>query len=163
MCLLYSISFMLSTPHVLVGIFLIDRFPNICGLVLALLSHFLLDFCIPHWNPHLYTEFKKQGKISKTSLKIIILDIITAIGATLYFMSLKLPNLSLALLYGLASFMAILPDFVEIPYYFFRSKSVLLKKYVYFEHKYQAGAGVFWGGLIQILIGLAALKSLLTF
>lgn len=151
---------MLTTPHVLVGLVIIQKIPHPLGLFLSLISHFILDFFIPHWNPHLYTEFKKGGKISDPSIKVILVDGFLAVALTLFFMSKSLPDLSQAFLYGLASFMAVLPDAIEIPYYFGGWKNKWLKKYVYFEHKYQASAGIFWGMLTQILVVVASLKIL---
>ena len=152
---------MLTTPHILVGLVIISKIPNVFGLLLSLISHFLLDFFIPHWNPHLYTEFKKAGKVSSFSIKTILVDGFLAVALTLFFMFKNLPNLSQAFLYGLSSFMAVLPDAIEIPYYFLSWKNKWMKKYVYFEHKYQANAGIFWGLVTQVLVVLACLKALL--
>lgn len=160
---------MLTTPHALVGLVIIQKIPHPIGLLVSLISHFLIDFFIPHWNPHLYTEFKKTGGISSSSIKIILVDGFLAVALTLFFMFKNLPagrqgllNLSQAFLYGLSSFMAVLPDAIEIPYYFLNWKSKCMKKYVYFTHKYQADAGIFWGMLTQILVVIASLKVLLS-
>lgn len=151
---------MLTTPHALVGLAIIKYFPNPLGLVLAFLSHYLIDFSLPHWNPHIYTEFKKQGRISSTSFRIIILDGLIAVAFTLFVMWTSLPNLGLAFLYGIGSFIAVLPDALEIPYYFFGIKSKFLKKYASLCHRFQVDASFFWGVLTQILVILACLKVL---
>jgi len=151
---------MLTTPHALVGLAIIQKSPNILGLFLALISHFIFDFFLPHWNPHLYTELKKTGKISFNSILVIIIDGLLAVGLTLFFMSKSLPNLNQALFYGLGPLMAVLPDLIEIPYYFLNYKANWLKKYVYFEHKYQANTNFLWGTLTQVLVVIASLKIL---
>ena len=66
---------MLTTPHVLVALTILKIFPYpIPALFLILLSHFIIDFCIPHWNPHLFTELKKDGHVSFKSIWVILID-----------------------------------------------------------------------------------------
>lgn len=151
---------MLTTPHVLVGLAVIKTMPNLGGLVLAFLSHFLLDFFVSHWNPHLYTEFHKSGRISSSSVKIIIIDGLIAVCLTLFLMYQSLPDLGSALLIGGAAFFAVLPDLIEFPYYFLNYKKNWLKKYVNFEHKHQAASSFCWGMITQVLVSLAALRVL---
>ena len=152
---------MLTTPHTLVGLAIIKTFPHPLGLILSLISHFILDFCIPHWNPHLYTEMKKDSKISHFSTKIIFIDSFLAITFFLILVYQIMPNYNQIFLYILAVFFSTLPDLVKIPYYFFGYKNKVLAKYADFEHKYQADAGIFWGIATQILAVIASLKILL--
>lgn len=151
---------MLSTPHALVGLAIIQKFPHPAGVLFSFLSHFILDFFLPHWNPHLYTEFSKAGRISSSSLKVIIIDGLSAVLFTLFFTAKQLPNLNLAFLTGISAFTAVLPDAVEIPYYFWNWKNKWLAKYVYFEHKFQANGSFFWGILTQLLVISASIKVL---
>lgn len=152
---------MLTTPHILIGISIVKLFPNsVIALALAFLSHFILDFFIPHWNPHLYTEMKKNKKISFFSLKIIMIDSLLALSLFSFLAYKLLPNWQQIFFYGLGAFMASLPDLIEIPYYFFGFSNKLLKKYVNFEHHYQANGTFFWGILTQIIVVLACLKFL---
>lgn len=151
---------MLTLPHTLVALVIISRLPNCAGLILSLLSHFALDFFIPHWNPHLYTEISKNKKISPNSIAIILADGLIAVVFTLYFMIQKLPSFNQFLITGLAAFLAVLPDFIEIPYYFFNYRALWMVKYVEFEHKYQSNGVFFWGIVTQILVILASLKVL---
>jgi hypothetical protein len=153
---------MLTTPHALIGLVIISRLPNFLGLFLSLLSHFILDFFVPHWNPHLYTEFKKDKKVSSSSVKVILIDGFLAVGLTLYFMAKALPNLNQAFLLGLSSFMAVFPDLAEVPYYFFNYKARWMKKYVYFTHKYQTNGVFFWGIITQVAVIIASLGLLLS-
>lgn len=152
---------MLTTPHVLVGFVIVKFFPHPLGaLILAFLSHFILDFFIPHWNPHLYTEFKKNHKISHFSLKIIFLDSFLALTLFLILAFRTLPDWNQLFYYGLAAFFASLPDLIEIPYYFFNCKNKALLRYVNFEHTHQANGTFFWGMLTQVLVVIASLKQL---
>lgn len=104
---------------------------------------------------------KKNGKISANSINIIILDLVLAIVTLSFFASKSLPNTNQFLILGLGAFFAILPDFIEIPYYFLKSKNPLLVKIVNFEHKYQANANVFWGLSTQALVVAICLWMLL--
>jgi len=151
---------MLTTPHTLVALVIAQKTPFPINLILAFLSHFVLDFCTPHWNPHLYTEFKKDKKVSKKSLQVIFIDAFIAVVFTVYFMIKALPDLFNGFVIGMSAFMAVLPDAIEIPYYFLNSKNKLLKKYVLLEHHHQAKAGIFWGNVSQVAIILASLKVL---
>ncbi|MFC1711262.1 hypothetical protein ACFLZ1_01610 [Patescibacteria group bacterium] len=152
---------MLTTPHVVVSLAILKIVPNPgAALVLAFLSHFVLDWFIPHWNPHLFTEHKKSGKISKNSLLIILTDGFLSFTLLLV-LSLKVwPDLNRIFLYYLTAFAATLPDLIEIPYYFMNSKNKLLAKYVNFEHENQANGTVFWGILTQVIVVLAGLQEL---
>jgi len=152
---------MLTTPHSLVGMVVITRFPNFLGIILAIVSHLLLDFFIPHWNPHLYTEFKQNKKISSSSYKLVILDGLIGVSLTLFFMWRFLPNLRLAFWSGVGSFMAVFPDTIEIPYYFLGYRTKWMKLYVDFSHKFQSNGVFIWGMITQILVVLASLKVLL--
>jgi len=152
---------MLTTPHILVGILIVKKFPNLWGaFLLALISHFILDFFIPHWNPHLYSEFKKDKKISFFSLKVILIDCLLAGAFFLYLSWQAWPDIEKIITYAGGAFFATLPDLVEIPYYFLHWKNKLLADYVHFEHQHQAKASLFWGLVTQLLVSLAALKQL---
>ena len=143
---------MLTFPHVVIAAAIVKLIPNpLISLPLALASHFFLDFVTPHWNPHLYTEYKKSGKISKNSLKVILIDGLLAFFLCLYIFLYYWPNIQEIALYAAAIFLATLPDTIEIPYYFFKCKSKWLKKYVNFEHKHQSNSSLVWGMTTQII------------
>ena len=154
---------MLTTPHSLVGILIASLTSNpLLVFILAIISHFILDFFIPHWNPHIYTEFNARGKISKKSFMITLVDGLMAAFFVLFFAYKNLGNQSKVLLIFLGVFGATLPDLIEIPYYFFGCKNKLLKKYVDFEHKYQAN-GTFWFGILTQLVVIAISLKFLFF
>ena len=160
-CYTLKLFHMLITPHVLVGLVIIKIFPYPLGaFLLVLLSHFFLDFFIPHWNPHIYTEMKKNKKINLSSLVIILIDgLITTLIFT-YLSYQALPNFGKIIIYGLTAFFSILPDLIEVPYYFFGSKNKKLISYVNFAHKYQSDGNVFWGVITQVLVILVCIKQL---
>jgi hypothetical protein len=152
---------MLTTPHVLTALAILKLVPNpIYAVILAFLSHFILDWFIPHWNPHLYTEHKKTGRVSHSSLAVIFFDgalTLTILGILSF---IAWPDIGQIFTYGLVSVAATLPDLIEIPYYFLRSKNGLLKKYVTFEHKNQANGNMFWGIATQVLVIIASFKQI---
>ncbi len=74
---------MLETPHVALGVAIAVAVPNpLISIPLALASHFILDMT-PHWNPHINTEMKKYGKLTKPTLLIIGLDLFVALVLTI--------------------------------------------------------------------------------
>lgn len=153
---------MLTTPHSLVGILIASLITNpLLVFTLAIISHFVLDFLVPHWNPHIYTEFSNKGKISKNSFIITLIDGLIAAFFVLWVVLKNLGNYSQLFLIFLGVFGATLPDLVEIPYYFLGCKNKLLKKYVDFEHKHQAN-GTFWLGILtQLAVIILSLKFLI--
>jgi len=148
---------MLTTPHVLAGIALATKLPFPWGIPAALLSHFVLDFLVPHWNPHLFTEMKTKGNLSSASLKIIVFD---SLLAFLFLVFLSFKALPIYLIWS-GALLATLPDLMEIPFYFLKIKNPWLVKYVTFEHHHQAKAAPILGILTQIFVGAISLYFLL--
>lgn len=136
---------MLETPHVALGIVIATAIPNpLISLPLVFLSHFALDMT-PHWNPHLNSETKKFGHLTDKTLLIISLDLACAVILTVF---LAKTNINLYL----ASFISILPDLVEGPYYLFGYKNKYLEVWRTFQKSIQTDANVFWGLLTQALV-----------
>ncbi|NMB56706.1 hypothetical protein GYA19_02095 [Candidatus Beckwithbacteria bacterium] len=152
---------MLLTPHTIIALYLILNFNPALALPASFVSHFLFDFFFPHWNPHLFTEMKENGKLSWNTLKVIFGDALLALGLTLFFAFKKLPNYQEAFFILIAAFLAILPDIIEIPYYFLKSKNGILKKIINFEHLHQAKANKFWGSFSQIVLIIICLWAIL--
>lgn len=146
---------MLLTPHILFALYLTKILPGWLAIPAALISHIVLDFFFPHWNPHIFTQTQKYGKIIKSSLAIIIGDSLLSLGFILYFMSKIYPDLMQIFYLGVVSLAAIFPDVIEIPYYFFHYKGKYLYRIINFQHKHQAQGDVIWGNLTQW--GLATL------
>lgn len=141
---------MLETPHVALGLAIAVAIPNpLISIPLAFASHFALDM-VPHWNPHINTEMKKFGKLTNPTLFIIAVDLALALILTI-FIGKTNPYIYLA------SFMSILPDIAEGPYFLFGWRNKYLDVILRFQRSIQANANIFWGLLTQILVLLGAL------
>ena len=141
---------MLETPHVALGVAIAVAIPNpLISIPLAFASHFALDM-VPHWNPHINTEMKKYGKLSNPTLFIIAVDLALALLLTI-FIGKTNPYIYLA------SFMSILPDIAEGPYFLFGWRNKYLDIILRFQRSIQANANIFWGLLTQIIILVACL------
>lgn len=139
---------MLETPHVALGVAIAVAIPNpLISIPLAFASHFALDM-VPHWNPHINTEMKKYGKLTNPTLFIIAVDLALALILTI-FTGKTNPYIYLA------SFMSILPDIAEGPYFLFGWRNKYLDIILRFQRSIQANANIFWGLLTQIIILLA--------
>lgn len=148
---------MVELPHVLVGAAIAVKVSNpVLALPLVIVSHYVLDL-VPHANPHIYTQIKKEGKIRGKTLFLIVLDSGVALLAGLLLALISLPDINKSLMIILGSFLAVLPDVLEIPYYFFQVRHPLMGSYVEFNHRLQASAPLIPGVITQILISLAAL------
>ncbi|MFB5608330.1 MAG: hypothetical protein ACE5RG_09565, partial [Candidatus Nitrosomaritimum yanchengensis] len=147
------------TPHALVGMAIATKIPNpLISIPLAFTSHFILDM-VPHWNPHINTELKKHGKITNKSVSIIVGDLFIA-GASTLAISSSVNDVNMYVLI-IAAAAAIMPDAIEAPYFFLKSRNKLLLKYVKFQKSIQVDAD-FWPGVVtQIAVGAAALLWLL--
>lgn len=141
---------MLETPHVALGLAIAVAIPNpLISIPLAFASHFALDM-VPHWNPHINTEMKKYGKLTNPTLFIIAVDLAIALILTI-FIGKTNPYIYLA------SFMSILPDIAEGPYFLFGWRNKYLDIILRFQRSIQANANIFWGLLTQIIIFVACL------
>ena len=148
---------MLELPHVLVGAAIATSVSNpVLAFPLALASHFITDY-VPHWNPHINTEIKKYGSITQKSLLILAADSGGALvlGASIAY--LKSQSLSQFLVIMACCLMAVLPDVLEIPYYFFKQKIKWMEDLITFQRSHQWNVPVLWGMLAQIIVSLGAL------
>lgn len=152
---------MLTTPHVLVGLYLATHLPPTLALPLALIAHFIFDYFYPHWNPHLYTEKKNLGRLSTNTLKIIVADGILALSLLAFVILWNHNSLQQIIVLMMAAFLSVLPDLMEIPYYFLGKKTNFWKAIINFEHKYQARANFTWGVLSQILVIVVCLWQII--
>lgn len=143
---------MLETPHVIIAAAIAAKIgrPEL-ALPLALASHFVLDM-VPHWNPHINQEVEKTGSVSKKSTVIIIIDSTVALFSGSYIAYQALPNYPLVLTILAASFLSVLPDLAEAPYFFMKLRSKIMGQWISSHRKFQSNAPVFWGLLTQILI-----------
>ena len=147
---------MLETPHVLVGIAIATKVGNpLLAVPLSLASHFVLDV-LPHWNPHINREIKKYGYPRKESVRIIFVDSVLALSMGLIF-AFKAQPLSQTLNILACSFVAVLPDVVEAPYYFLHKKTLIIEKWIAWQKSIQNDTEPLPGLLSQLGVCLAAL------
>ncbi|OGM08629.1 hypothetical protein A2159_03720 [Candidatus Woesebacteria bacterium RBG_13_34_9] len=153
---------MLETPHVVVAAALALKIANpALAIPIALGSHFVLEK-VPHWNPHLNSEMKKFGKISPTSTKIVFIDSFLALSLGTIIAATTLPNLSRFITIMICCLFSVLPDLIEAPYYFLKSKSpFLIKKWIPFQKSIQSDASPFFGIVTQVLIIFTSLMWIL--
>ncbi len=142
---------MLETPHALVGAAIAIKVGNpFLAVPLALLSHFVFDK-VPHWNPHINTETKKFGHPTKQSTIIIAVDATVALLFGAYIAWRALPNNVLAFSILVCCLAAVLPDVMEIPYFYFKKRTGFLKKWIPSQKSWQTNTTPFWGILTQVI------------
>jgi len=139
---------MLELPHAAVGAAIASAFPNpVISLPLSFLSHFATDF-IPHWNPHLYSEIKKYGRISTRTLSFLAGDSLAALGLGVFLAVNSSTSQAINIL--LSCFFAVLPDVIEIPFYLFNIRSQWLSSLVNFQRRNQWNVPALPGIISQI-------------
>ena len=147
---------MLETPHVAVGAAIATKIPNpLISIPLAFCSHFILEM-IPHWNPHLNTEIKKNGKLSNKTLKVISLDVFLSIFVGGFFAYRALPNTTHAITILLASFASVVPDLIEGPYFLLGIRSKITDNWLKIQKAIQNDTNIYYGLLTQGATVLAA-------
>ena len=139
---------MLELPHALVGAAIATAIPDPrISLPLAFASHFITEY-IPHWNPHLFTELKTLGRVSRSSLIIVTIDASLALILGTW-IALRSPAPLVVLL---ACFLAVLPDIMEIPYFFLHWHPKFEEKLVLWQRAHQWNVPAFWGILSQLVV-----------
>ncbi len=147
---------MLETPHIFVASAIAAKTGNpILALSLAFFSHFVLDE-VPHWNPHIMTKEGNVKVIDPKSMKIIIADSVLALTAGSAIALSFLPDFNKSILVITCCFLAVLPDLVEAPYIFLNYKKEYLRKWIFFQKKYQFNTNITWGLVSQLIIIIAA-------
>lgn len=142
---------MLETPHVVVGAAIATKIVNpFLAIPLAFGSHFLLER-VPHWNPHLNTEIKKYGHVTKKSTYIVIGDVFLSLALGGFIASRALPDTGHALTILIASFAAVVPDVMEGPYFFLKMKSNFITKWISFQKSLQVDTTPLPGLLTQLV------------
>src|SRR5258708_2448951 len=148
---------MLETPHVAIAAAIASKIPNpLISIPLAFVSHFILDMT-PHWNPHINREIKKFGKPTKQSVNIIRVDSLLALGLGTAVAIHALPDTHQFINIMVCSFVAVLPDVVEAPYYFLRKKDLVIEKWITWQKSIQADAEPWIGLTTQVVIVAASL------
>jgi len=151
---------MLEFSHSLAGAFIAYQVPNpAVSLPACLLSHFILDL-IPHWNPSLSDDKKRFGRVSSKTFLIILVDSFVGLVLGLTLAYRKLPYLDQSLVVIMGSFLAVLPDLLEMPYFFFCIDNPLIKKLRKFQSSHQFKVS-FWPGIISQIFLTILLLSLI--
>jgi hypothetical protein len=148
---------MLELPHTAVGAVIGSRIPDPwIALPLALASHFLLDL-IPHWNPDLYLEKKKDGRVARESLYLIIADVLASLilGSTVAWHFW--PDVKRISLIYLTCLFTVLPDVDESLYFFSGINHPFLLRLVKFQRRHQGRTGKKLGLAIQLAVVLISL------
>ena len=146
----------LETPHVVVGAAIATQVANpFLAIPLAFGSHFVLER-IPHWNPHLNTEKKKYGKITKQTTIIVIVDVALSLTLGFYIASRVLPDTGHFYTILAACFFSVLPDIIEGPYFFLNAKSKQIRDWIKFQKSLQNDADLVPGLLTQVITIIAS-------
>lgn len=148
---------MLETPHVMVGAAIATAIPNPwIAIPLAFTSHFILEM-VPHWNPHLNSETKKFGHVTRKSTVITAIDATTALvlGSIVAFKFL--PDVSQVANVLACSFFAVLPDIIEGPYFFLKIRNKFIEKWISFQKSLQNDTSIIPGIITQLLVIFAAI------
>lgn len=147
---------MVELPHTIVGAAIAVKIGNpALALPLALISHFILD-PIPHWNPHLYTELKKDGRVSNKSKIFMTGDVLLSLIAGFFIAFQMLPNTALFITVLLGAFAGVFPDIIKAPFYLFKVKHPLLVRYVDAERSIQGETKIASLGILTQLLVVAA-------
>ena len=153
---------MLETPHVAVGIAIASKIPNpLISIPLALASHFILDIT-PHWNPHINREIKKYGSPTKQSVNIIRIDSVAALLLGVIIAYHSVPNYMQAANILACSFVSVLPDVVEIPYYFLHRKDFIVEKWIAWQKSIQNDVSPWLGITVQGIVIITSLAFILS-
>ncbi|KKU29026.1 MAG: hypothetical protein UX92_C0009G0018 [Candidatus Amesbacteria bacterium GW2011_GWA1_47_20] len=144
---------MLELPHTLIGAAIATAIPDPrISLPLALLSHFVTEY-IPHWNPHLFTELKTLGHITRKTTLIVAADATAALILGTW-IALRSPR---PLIILAACFLAVLPDVLEIPYFFFGWRPKIEEKLVLWQRSHQLNVKPIWGIICQLAVVVVTL------
>ncbi len=148
---------MLETPHVAVAAAIASKIPNpFISIPLSFASHFLLDIT-PHWNPHINREIKQFGKPTTQSVNIIRVDSVVALLLGTAIAIHALPDMHQFTNIMICSFVGVLPDVVEAPYYFLGKKTPIIEKWISWQKSIQADAEPWIRLTTQAVIILASL------
>ena len=143
---------MLELPHAIVGATIAIKIGNpLLSLPLSLLSHFALDL-LPHWNPNIFTEVKKYGKVSSFSKKIILVDSFLALIIGSLLAISFYPNFGRIITVLLGCFLAVLPDVAEVPFFFAGSQNKHLTTYIKLHRRLQFSAPLKLGIITQTIV-----------
>ncbi|PIU68546.1 hypothetical protein COS81_03620 [candidate division WWE3 bacterium CG06_land_8_20_14_3_00_42_16] len=109
---------MFLTPHAVAGIVIAAKIQNpFLAIILAFFSHFVLD-AIPHWTTSITNLLR-----DKKAFVVLLIDSFLSLGLGLFFAFREGFSTSKFWLILICAGMAILPDAMRIPFYFFHCRS----------------------------------------
>jgi len=147
---------MIVIIHMLVGALIGEKFNSIALIIiLALATHFILDF-IPHWDGKYNKEkFLKQKKLEIKKKILVVHMLLFLIGIFVLFEMPK-PNGKYHLLLGV--FFSLFPDMLNI--FYLKSKNRFVHKCVNFHQRVQRNCGFLLGFSLQLIVFLILIKIL---
>ncbi len=143
---------MLELPHTIIGALIATKINQpFLALPLAFLSNFILDI-LPHWNPHLNTELKQFGKVSKRTTIICFIDATASLLLGLYLAFRFWPDLDRVVIIILGCFFAVIADLIEAPYFFLGWRYSWLEKLIAFQKRIQFNVAIVPGLISQVIL-----------
>ncbi|MFZ5366271.1 MAG: hypothetical protein ACOZBZ_03165 [Patescibacteria group bacterium] len=143
---------MLELPHTIVGATIATKLGSpFLALPFAFISNFLVDL-LPHWNPHLYTEMNHQGKVSKKTTLVCLVDSSTALAVGTLLALRFYPDIKRVIFILAGCFLAVLADVLEAPYFFLGVKNKYLLKFISFQRRLQWNVSPIPGILSQVVL-----------
>lgn len=138
---------MLEFCHAITGAALASQIHSpLISLPLCLASNFVIDL-LPHWNPHLFTEKKKYGRLRPQTILILFGDSFFGLALSLWIAVSALPDTKKAIIILLGTLLAVSGDLIEAPFYFFNWRNKFIEKLIAFQRKHQWNVS-FWPGMI---------------
>lgn len=138
---------MLEFTHAVTGATLTSIIPNpLVSLPLCFLSNIIIDL-FPHWNPHLFSEKQEKGKLSTKTILFLLCDSFLGLFLGLWIAAASYPDLKKVLIILLGSFLSVLADLIEAPYYLFNWQNKFVNKLISFQRSHQWNVS-FWPGII---------------
>lgn len=148
---------MLEFAHAVTGAALSSQIQNpLLSLPLCLASNLIIDY-LPHWNPHIYTEKQKNGRLSRKTIFYLLTDAFIGLVLGLWVASRALPDTKSAMIIVLGCFLAVSADLLEAPFYLFNWQNKYIKKLIAFQRSHQWNVSFWPGMLFQIFYVLLLL------
>lgn len=148
---------MLEFAHAVTGGVISSQIGNpLLSLPLCLASNLIIDY-LPHWNPHIYTEKQKNGRLSRKTIFYLLTDAFIGLVLGLWVASRALPDTKSAMIIVLGCFLAVSADLLEAPFYLFNWQNKYIKKLITFQRSHQWNVSFWPGMLFQIFYVLLLL------
>jgi len=154
---------MILLPHILVGAAIASKIPNVWGLILAFLSHFVLDAI-----PHLEYSIKGIKRFERRQFlrSLIKVELDFCLGVMIFaFFTADLS--STRVIYGLLGIVAaVLPD--GLMFFYYISGGKWIKRFARFHHTFHIKRGKrkrklsFLKVFTQVLVSVIAILVLLS-